>query len=208
MDLGLRGRGAVVTGASKELRRAIALGLARKGANVAICARGPDALRDAEQELGEREVPLSLRAVLAGIAIVATGLLTATCSDGVLFRSNGQLALGTWGGDNAGVIATDSVTHVHVGCTFGDMPGRIDLDPNGRFTVDGSYVLRAYPVMVGPSLPAQFSGRVSGRTLTLAIAVNDTVEKKLVALGPIAVIYGRSPSMGPCPICLVPRPRP
>ncbi len=153
-------------------------------------------------------IPLSLRVVLAGIAIVAAGLLTATCSDGVLSPSNDQLALGTWGGDNAGVIATDSVTHVHVGCTFGDMPGGIHLDQNGRFTVDGSYVLRAYPVMVGPSLPAQFSGRVSGRTLTLAIAVNDTVEKKLVALGPITVIYGRSPSMGPCPICLVPRRRP
>jgi len=155
-----------------------------------------------------QKIPPSLRAVLAGIATLGAGLLTADCSDGVLFPSNGQLALGTWGGDDAGVIATDSLTHVHVGCTFGDMPGRIHLDPNGRFTVDGSYVLRAYPVMVGPSLPAQFSGRVSGRTLTLAIAVNDSVEKKLVALGPITVIYGRSPSMGPCPICLVPRRRP
>jgi hypothetical protein len=87
------------------------------------------------------------------------------------------------------------------------MPGQIPLDPGGRFTVDGSYVLRAYPVMIGPSLPAQFSGRVSGRTLTLAIAVNDTVEKKLIALGPITVIYGRTPGMGPCPICLVPRRR-
>jgi hypothetical protein len=88
------------------------------------------------------------------------------------------------------------------------MPGRIPLDPNGRFTVDGSYVLRAYPIMVGPPLPAQFSGRVSGRTLTLAIAVNDSVEKRLVALGPVTVVYGRSPSMGPCPICVVPRRQP
>ena len=145
--------------------------------------------------------PLSLRAVLAGSAIVAAGLLTTACSDGMLSPSDDQLALGTWGGDDAGVVATDSLTHVHVGCTYGDMPGPIPLGPDGRFTVDGSYVLRAYPIMVGPSLPAQFSGRVSGRALTLAIAVNDTVEKKLVALGPVTVVYGRTPSMGPCPIC-------
>ena len=53
MDLGLRGKCAVVTGASKGIGRAIALGLAQEGANVAICARGEDALRDAERELLE-----------------------------------------------------------------------------------------------------------------------------------------------------------
>jgi 3-oxoacyl-[acyl-carrier protein] reductase len=56
MDLGLRGKCAVVTGASKGIGRAIALGLAREGANVAICARSPDALRDAERELAKQGV--------------------------------------------------------------------------------------------------------------------------------------------------------
>jgi hypothetical protein len=149
-----------------------------------------------------------LHSRIAGLSFVLAALLTATCSEGSLVSSDGHLTAGTWGGDNAGVIATDSVTHVHVGCTFGDMPGQIALDQSGRFTVDGSYVLRAYPVLVGPSLPAQFSGRVTGRTLTLAIAVNDTVQKKVIALGPVTVVYGRTPSMGPCPICLVPRRRP
>ena len=140
-----------------------------------------------------------------GVVICASSLL-ATCRSSTAVPSAGtQLALGTWGGDNAGVIATDSVTHVHVGCTFGDMPGKIALDANGRFTVDGSYMLRAYPIAVGPTVPAQFSGHVEGATLTLAVAVNDTVAKKLVALGPISVVLGRTPSMGPCPICLVPR---
>ncbi len=100
------------------------------------------------------------------------------------------LALGTWGGTNAGVIVTDSSVHVHVGCTFGDMPGDVALDADGRFTVDGTYVLQGYPVQLGPELPAQFSGRVVGRTLTLAIAVNDTVAKKVVALGPVTVTRG------------------
>ena len=51
MDLGLRNKCAVVTGGSKGIGRSIALGLAREGANVAICARGKDALQDAEREL-------------------------------------------------------------------------------------------------------------------------------------------------------------
>jgi hypothetical protein len=140
----------------------------------------------------------------ASLAFV--GLLVGSCSGSSLLPpSDGILAVGTWGGDNSGVVVTDSAVHVHVGCTFGDIPGNVQLDANGRFTIDGSYVLRAYPIQIGPSLPAQFSGRVSGRTLTLAIAVNDTVERKVVALGPITVVYGRDPEMGPCPICRAPR---
>lgn len=131
-------------------------------------------------------------------------LLTACAGASPLPPSDGLLALGTWGADNAGVIVTETVVHVHIGCTFGDLPGQAQLDASGRFTVDGSYVLRAYPVQLGPSLPAQFSGRVSGRTLTLAVAVNDTVEQKVVALGPVTVTFGREPRMGPCPICRTP----
>ena len=140
------------------------------------------------------------------VPLILGGLLAGSCSGSSLLPpSDGILAVGTWGGDNAGVVVTDSAVHVHVGCTFGDMPGNVQLDANGRFTVDGSYVLRAYPVQIGPSVPAQFSGRVAGGTLTLAIAVNDTVERKVVALGPITVVYGRDPEMGPCPICRAPR---
>lgn len=58
MDLGLRGKSAVVTGASRGIGRAIALRLADEGARVAICARGELALRDAEAELRARSVPV------------------------------------------------------------------------------------------------------------------------------------------------------
>jgi hypothetical protein len=138
--------------------------------------------------------------------LLFAALLAASCGGSDLLPpSDGNLALGTWGGNDAGVIVTDSAAHVHVGCTYGDMPGTIPLDANGHFVVEGSYVLRAYPIQVGPSLPAQFSGTVRGRVLTLVIAVNDTIEKRPVALGPISVVYDREPSMGPCPICRAPR---
>ncbi|MFL5495127.1 MAG: SDR family NAD(P)-dependent oxidoreductase [Gemmatimonadales bacterium] len=58
MDLGLRGKAAVVTGASKGIGRAIALRLADEGAGVAICARGEPALRKAEAEVRARSVPV------------------------------------------------------------------------------------------------------------------------------------------------------
>lgn len=47
MDLGLRGRVALVAAASKGLGRAIAAELAAEGADLVVCARGADALQEA-----------------------------------------------------------------------------------------------------------------------------------------------------------------
>lgn len=51
MDLGLQGKGVIVTGGSRGIGRATALAFARAGANVAICARGEDGVRAVESEL-------------------------------------------------------------------------------------------------------------------------------------------------------------
>lgn len=51
MDLGLRGRAAAVAAGSKGIGRACAEALAREGADVAICARGEEALREAATSL-------------------------------------------------------------------------------------------------------------------------------------------------------------
>jgi 3-oxoacyl-[acyl-carrier protein] reductase len=53
MDLGLSERVAIVAGASKGLGKAIALGLAREGANLAICARSKESLTDTAKWIEE-----------------------------------------------------------------------------------------------------------------------------------------------------------
>jgi 3-oxoacyl-[acyl-carrier protein] reductase len=56
MDLGLKGKGVIVTGASKGIGKAIALAFAAEGANLAICARGAEALEAARAEIAAHGV--------------------------------------------------------------------------------------------------------------------------------------------------------
>jgi len=52
MELGLKGRTAVITGASKGIGKAIAKGLAAEGVNVMLLARGKEVLDQAADEIG------------------------------------------------------------------------------------------------------------------------------------------------------------
>lgn len=137
--------------------------------------------------------------------LLSVSAFGATCYlDDSIATTGGKLSVGTWGGNNAGLIVTDTVAHVHIGCTLGNFPAPVTVGDNGRFNVTGSYVLRAYPVFVGPYHPAQFAGRLEGTSLTLTVTVSDTVEKKTVTLGPVTVTFMQEPRMGPCPICKKP----
>jgi hypothetical protein len=107
---------------------------------------------------------------------------------------------GTWGGDNAGLIVNGTDLHVHIGCTLGDAVGPIKPDADGRFGATGTYNVDAYPVNRGITHPATFSGRIVGETMTLTVSLTDTAR----VLGPVTLIYGKEPQMGPCPICRVP----
>ncbi|MBI2177302.1 MAG: SDR family oxidoreductase [Candidatus Tectomicrobia bacterium] len=54
MDLGIRGRAALVTGGSRGIGRMTALRLLEEGARVAICARGKEGLDEARGDLARR----------------------------------------------------------------------------------------------------------------------------------------------------------
>src|SRR5258706_7622443 len=51
MDLGLKGKVALVAGASQGMGKATAMGFAREGAKVAICARGDAALNETAAQI-------------------------------------------------------------------------------------------------------------------------------------------------------------
>ena len=135
--------------------------------------------------------------------LVFAGALLGPCDTGPAGIVDGMV-VGTWGGENAGLIADDTSAHVHIACTFGNVPQGIEPGTGGEFDVPGSYMLRAYPVAVGPSLPARFQGVVTGKNLTLTVIVQDTVADTTVTLGPVRLYLGREPKMQMCPICRKP----
>jgi 3-oxoacyl-[acyl-carrier protein] reductase len=63
MDLQLKGKAAIVTGATRGIGRAIAEALAQEGADLAICARKPDEVGDVVDKLGDLGVKVFGKAV-------------------------------------------------------------------------------------------------------------------------------------------------
>ena len=68
MDLGIRGKTAIVCAASKGLGKACALSLAREGVNLVITARGRDALEATADEI-RKTYAVSVQAVAGDIAL-------------------------------------------------------------------------------------------------------------------------------------------
>jgi hypothetical protein len=72
-----------------------------------------------------------------------------------------------------------------------------DHPPAPRFDVSGSYVLRAYPITVGPAVPARFTGYIDGGRIVVTATVDDTVEHRAIVRGPVALRLGVEPRVGP-----------
>src|SRR2546421_895980 len=66
------------------------------------------------------------KVVLASLALI----LVRDCDIGGP-RFHGQIK-GTWGGENAGLMAFDTTAHVHIGCTAGDTKQAIVTDAQDR----------------------------------------------------------------------------
>jgi len=130
------------------------------------------------------------------VAFVAAAAVLGPCEPTDPLISPGT-AKGTWGGENAGLIADDTSAHVHIGCTYGSVHQQIVPDADGRFDVPGEQNITAHPVDLGVLHPARFSGRITGGRMTLTVTLTDTT----VTLGPVQLAYGEEPRMGPCPIC-------
>ncbi|MBB4857968.1 3-oxoacyl-[acyl-carrier protein] reductase [Novosphingobium chloroacetimidivorans] len=67
MDLGIKGRTALVCAASKGLGRACAIALADEGVNVVIVARGQEALEATAAEIRQRRADVTVTAIAADI---------------------------------------------------------------------------------------------------------------------------------------------
>ena len=136
----------------------------------------------------------------AALAFVAAAVALGPCETTPTGIKGGAVT-GTWGGENAGLMADDSSAHVHIGCTYGNVHQQILPDSSGKFEVPGEHNITAHPVDRGILHPARFSGRVVDGTMTLVVTLTDTA----VTLGPVQLAYGKEPRMGPCPICRVPK---
>jgi hypothetical protein len=141
-----------------------------------------------------------LGALLLLVAIVGA-LALACATTAPIVPADLQLPLGTFGGDSGGMIVGDTAMHLHIGCTFGDVSGRVPLDASGRFDVAGSYMLRAYPITVGPAVPARFTGTIDGDRIVVTATIDDTVGHATVVRGPVSLRLDVEPKLGPCPIC-------
>src|SRR3989442_9033124 len=130
------------------------------------------------------------RIVLASLAL---GLLR-NCDAAGRLPSPGKIS-GTWGGDNAGLIADDTSAHAHIGCSYGNVHQQIVPDGLGRFDAPGEDNITAFPVDRGILHPARFTGSVGRGTLTPLWTPPDTA----VPPGPAQPAVGTDLRLRACP---------
>ena len=133
--------------------------------------------------------------------LVPVLVLVAAC--GASRLEPGSVAVGTWGGEEAGLLVRPDGAHAHVACTYGDVVGPIPFDADGRFDVAAQWNVSAFPIDRGVFHDARLSGRITGRSLTFSARLDDTGQ----VLGPVVVTLGREPKMANCPICRTPKAR-
>jgi NAD(P)-dependent dehydrogenase (short-subunit alcohol dehydrogenase family) len=117
LNLGLKGRNCVVLGGSRGIGRAIALGLAEEGANVAVCARNEETLQAAESEIAARGVKAYSQSCDVGDSEALSGFLDAARTalgsvDGLVHNAS-ALAVGPDLSDWEASLRVDLMAAVH-----------------------------------------------------------------------------------------------
>jgi hypothetical protein len=130
--------------------------------------------------------------------VVVAAILTACAKDSPAapVSTPAYLPFGEWGGYHVQVLASDSLTDVIDGCTGGTFAGNVRLNGVGFFSVDGSWV--PY-FLTSVAMPAQMSGQVTGNSMTFAIAVYDTIQKKVISVPPVTAVLGQPADIVVCP---------
>ena len=105
---------------------------------------------------------------------------------------------GEWGGDHVALTFTGSSARVEYDCAHGRVDGPLRLDANGRILAHGVHVReRGGPVREGDvpdAHPAEYRGRVEGRTLRLTVRLLDTGQE----VGTFVLRRGATPRLLRC----------
>ncbi len=182
MDLGLGGKAAIVTGGSKGLGQAIALELAREGADLAICSRNDAEVKEAAEAIaGETG-----RKVVAEVCDVTdadqiTGFVDAAAAElgglDILVNNAGRATPGTFATITDEQMAGDYDVKVFsiMRCTRAAVP-HMRARGGGRI-VNINAVYGKYP---DPAFFATSVNRAAGQNLTKVLAMELAADAILV----------------------------
>lgn len=102
--------------------------------------------------------------------LLAALLLTVGCSAPPIADLRGE-----WGGEHVSLTITNTGSSLEFDCASGTIPGPFTVDAQGRFNLRGTYTPGTggpEPITSPPAQEATYSGRVSGRDMTLTVAVD------------------------------------
>jgi hypothetical protein len=106
--------------------------------------------------------------VLSGCAMSATGI-----------EPDSALKTGQWGGPHISMTVASASTDIEFDCGRATVPGAIETDRNGAFTVNGTF-LQERPGPTTPNGPTQrpmrLSGTVTGDEMQVSIVLTDSRE--------------------------------
>ncbi len=129
------------------------------------------------------------------LAIAAT-LMAAACGESLRIpqAQGGPLGPSVWGGQEAGLVVTDTGATVQFACAVGTISVAIVRDAAGHFRVPGIYALTPGPAYLPH--PATYDGTVIGDAMALSVIVPEVSAQPV---GPFALARG-VPFTGP--VCL------